>query len=369
MLMNVMLRDLIVNAAIIMSVIHLGGQLLKGHPLDSRHSQKIIWITGLGNGILGVILLEFSIHISDGVMTDLRHIPVLIAAVYGGPLSSVIAGVFIGVGRVSLFSGGWGFSATIGFFTSVVVGICFGLLSYLPLNRWAKGTIMNFAGLLITSIALFIAIPNLHVYCEVVFYLWIVGLITGFLVFNVTEYTRRDNELFHQMKDQAAIDFLTGLRNVREFDHALHDLLAKQARGLVLLLIDVDHFKAVNDTYGHRAGDAVLRDLGRIFARTAPNEAVFRYGGEEFSVILVKSTPAEAHELAERIRHDVEIHSFAIPSGDSLSITISIGISFAPNDSAAADDLVQAADTALYKAKRSGRNRVCIFAVGEGPKE
>jgi diguanylate cyclase (GGDEF)-like protein len=126
-------------------------------------------------------------------------------------------------------------------------------------------------------------------------------------------------------------------------------------------MIDVDHFKVYNDTYGHPQGDIILQDLARLLREMSrTSDTVARYGGEEFAVILPETDSVNAQKIGERLREQVERHPFPgqelMPSG---TLTISIGV--ATHTAAGSKDaLLQAADMALYTAKREGRNRVCV---------
>ena len=130
---------------------------------------------------------------------------------------------------------------------------------------------------------------------------------------------------------------------------------------MALLLVDVDHFKTVNDTYGHLNGDRLLRMLGRQIQRSVgrPGDVAARFGGEEFAVLLPDTDMKGARYIAERIRSDVERCSMTLESGQRLSATVSIGIvSSEPSGRDAPQSLVKLADEALYEAKAKGRNAV-----------
>lgn len=155
-------------------------------------------------------------------------------------------------------------------------------------------------------------------------------------------------------------DGLTGLANRRRFMDVLGTELARQARHgheLCLLLIDVDHFKDVNDRHGHHAGDAVLCDLGRILMASVrtPTDLPARLGGEEFAVVLPDTRLDEARRVAERLREQVATHVFQ-EGEQRLRVTVSIGLVTARDVNLAT--LLQQADLALYRAKETGRNRV-----------
>lgn len=171
-----------------------------------------------------------------------------------------------------------------------------------------------------------------------------------------------------ELDAMARVDKLTGLANRREFDDALQREWKRARRSgepLALLMVDVDHFKRLNDAFGHQAGDLRLREVARALAgsTTRALDVVARYGGEEFAVILPATHAEDARQLAEQMRLGVASLQLAAPIGH---ITISIGVSAA--EQVASDDpaaLLAATDAALYDAKHAGRDRVAYRALGQ----
>jgi diguanylate cyclase (GGDEF)-like protein/PAS domain S-box-containing protein len=172
-----------------------------------------------------------------------------------------------------------------------------------------------------------------------------------------------DRKRAEEAEEQASRDGLTKLFNHRTFYALLNEELGRAKRykrPLSLLMLDIDHFKRVNDTHGHIAGDAVLRGLGHLLLKQArTTDCVCRYGGEEFTVILPETDRAAAVTIAERLRKMVEFHSFDIGTSKSLRITVSIGVATYLQHAESIEALVKASDMALYAAKGAGRNRVC----------
>ena len=165
----------------------------------------------------------------------------------------------------------------------------------------------------------------------------------------------------------AFTDHLTGLRTRGYFEQQLELELKRSERnqqGFVLLMLDIDHFKVLNDTFGHRVGDVVLKQVARILtADMREVDTVARYGGEEFVIVLPETTEDEGHAVAQRIRRSVEEadYSHALPEGAEVKkLSISIGLSvFDPAKHVKSKrELVESADSALYVAKSRGRNRV-----------
>jgi diguanylate cyclase (GGDEF)-like protein len=158
----------------------------------------------------------------------------------------------------------------------------------------------------------------------------------------------------------AATDALTGLMNRRAFLEAIAgDRKSPKVFPWALLLLDIDHFKNVNDTWGHDAGDAVLQGVARVLAKIArKTDYVARWGGEEFVVALVQTADAGARIAAERVRRAIAEARFALPSGNMITSTASIGLASATAPDWNLDDLISRADKAMYNAKHRGRNRV-----------
>lgn len=160
-------------------------------------------------------------------------------------------------------------------------------------------------------------------------------------------------------------DPLTGLANRRHFLNVVEceiDRVARSGESALLLLLDIDHFKYVNDTHGHLAGDRVLQEVARILATCVrPMDTLARYGGEEFAVVLPGCQAAFGHTVAERIRQTVEATPIRVASSKEVHVTISIGGAFALQWIRSTASLwVDRADLQLYKAKSAGRNRVHI---------
>ncbi len=191
------------------------------------------------------------------------------------------------------------------------------------------------------------------------------GVIASFCVENTVNRARLLRSGF--------TDVLTGWNNRRYLSLRLGEELARARRdqtAIVCLMLDVDHFKRVNDTWGHAAGDAVLRELAqRIESQVRASDVAARYGGEEFVVLLPNTEVGSASLLAERVRASISKTPFELPCGESVTVTVSIGISEVRPDSdetdlkTLGDSLVARADVALYAAKSAGRDRVIVEAA------
>jgi len=186
---------------------------------------------------------------------------------------------------------------------------------------------------------------------------------------------RRDLELkkaMHELQEQAITDPLTGLHNTRYLRELLpRELLRAKRKGspLAAIMIDVDHFRRVNDSLGHEAGDEVLKELGALFKNSIRgSDIACRYGGEEFAIILADATSEGARRRAEDIRAAVtrlELKHGGKPVG---GLTVSLGVALFPYHADQATTLLREADEALYQAKEAGRDRVVVSDAGAAPR-
>lgn len=169
-------------------------------------------------------------------------------------------------------------------------------------------------------------------------------------------------ETFSKAKDMLFIDDVSGLYNHRYLDVALEremKRVERYASHLAVLFIDVDSFKLVNDVHGHLVGSRVLAEFGALIKKSVRDvDIVIRYGGDEYTAILVETTCMTANLVAERIRRQVELHDFHGTDGQKIHLTCSIGYACCPDDTASKDKLLEMADKAMYVGKTSGKNRV-----------
>jgi diguanylate cyclase (GGDEF)-like protein len=173
--------------------------------------------------------------------------------------------------------------------------------------------------------------------------------------------------LFEQVNRLAITDPVTGLYNYRKLGRDLDREIVRARRyrhPFSFIMADIDHFKTFNDTYGHQAGDAMLREVaGALNSGRREVDRVYRYGGEEFSILLPETDWPEACEVAEKLRKKVDALSVeALGSDEPLTTTISMGVAAFSSDSLQMEQLIAAADEALYEAKESGRDRVVAHA-------
>jgi two-component system cell cycle response regulator len=183
-------------------------------------------------------------------------------------------------------------------------------------------------------------------------------------ILKFTYHDKLDEMFQRQMSESALRDGLTKAFNKRYFTERLETEYTYSARhntSLSLIFLDIDHFKKINDAHGHQGGDFVLTELATVVSNALRPEDIFsRYGGEEFAIISRGTEINEAEFMAQGLRRAVEGHDF-VYEGQKIRVTVSIGVARAPDPNVRTPaDLVAMADETMYKAKRSGRNQVCV---------
>ncbi len=195
--------------------------------------------------------------------------------------------------------------------------------------------------------------------------------ITGRLLERSIRYAMERNRLLKQIRELAVRDALTGLFNRRELHRFLEYELVKSRRynrQFSILLIDIDHFKDINDEFGHRAGDEILQQVSQtLLVHTRACDLPARYGGDEFIIVEPETPAALAWFGAERLRKVVESLSVVVGEENKpLPLTLSIGVAEYPADAIAGEALIDLADKALYQAKHKGCNQVVCYHPGPG---
>jgi diguanylate cyclase (GGDEF)-like protein len=180
-------------------------------------------------------------------------------------------------------------------------------------------------------------------------------------------YAQKLGQTLAQLQQLATRDALTGLFNRREFQRMLEEECQRSVRfnhPFSLVMLDIDHFKKLNDTHGHQAGDEVLKHVASLLAgQVRAVDRVARYGGEEFAVLMVETNRQAAFEAMERLCALLaEMPCILAQNGLTLPVTLSVGIAELPLDAERPESLLAAADAALYAAKRAGRNRILLAA-------
>ena len=318
---------------------------------------------GLMFGAGGVAAMLQSVPVAPGVYLDVKAVPVALAAPFGGMLAAFLAAGIVATGRIAV--GGAGMLPGV---TGILLSGAAGLLMarLVPSVEWRGARPLFLLAPLsaLNTLGIFAlpwgeALPAFtHGGLPVALFTVAGILMLGTML--ARERRRVDTE--RVLRDAALSDPLTGLANRRAFFGAIDREVAGALRRdapMSLLLLDIDHFKEVNDARGHDAGDAVLVALSRVLRHgVRQSDLVARFGGEEFAILLPCTSLEGAFLLAERLRCAVR-ECRVEHDGALLHVTVSIGVSALSADAGRPDTLIKAADMALYRAKSHGRDRVC----------
>ncbi|MBY0217433.1 diguanylate cyclase [Paenibacillus illinoisensis] len=361
-----MLSTFFINICVMITFMYISGIIAKYYNIRVPFpSLRVQMIGGFLFGIYGTVLMNYSFPLNEDTFVDLRHLAIVTAAVYLGGLASVISGLVISVLRIAIF--GLSSPAIDAGFVMTLIGLSGVYFAYASWSRLTKIITMNLLGITLIFVILVLNSSSMNSLMKVYPLQMTISFVGGIFIYFIAEFINKSNEMLFLLERRASTDHLTNLSNRREFEKSL-ELQLERAREnrqkLSLLVIDIDRFKKVNDTYGHSAGDAVLKQLGQLLIEHSRSaDMVSRNGGEEFAILLLDCGNHQALAIAESIRQSVEKYLFALPDGTTIRLTISIGVAVFPDHCDEQDDadFFEQADRALYEAKNTGRNRVCAI--------
>lgn len=318
------------------------------------------------SGITTFVLMSFSVDLPQEVKIDLRFNVLILLFYYFGPEISIPTIFLTAVLRLS-----WGISdaAIYTFLLYIVLG------AIMPfVTKWLSRRFTNYATVLLLNVMYIIGhtsslffiyhdlkrilfISSLNLLISSVCLVLVVAFIED-MIANVQRYIEEVN--------RAKVDYLTGLYNKREFSSQWKEIEKNQnILQTAFLILDIDHFKCVNDQYGHMNGDLVLQQVANLLhVQGVEDKNIYRVGGEEFCIVLNNISCTKQKRLAEEIRLTVEKHPFALENHRTIYLTISIGIASLSKEKDM-KNLYRLADQALYKAKENGRNQVVALELDE----
>lgn len=352
-----MLESLLNNFTLLTTVLFFGHMVTSKYFARRKRTPVIRVLIGFVLGLFGVVLMYYTFPIHANAVADFSQLPILISVYLGGGVAGIASTLIIALYRL-LFLHGFSLYSLIAALTvpiTLVIALIFLRYRRLSLKRWTAAVALS---ALITAIFLYILLGTN--WLEPILIFTSMFMIGGLFTYTLLRHMRSTDDSLRMMQDAANRDFLTDLYNSRAFNAMMEQKVGCSNRDnlpFTILLIDIDHFKLINDNYGHPAGDAVLLQFADVLRETfRPKDRIIRKGGEEFVVIVDQCNEQQIVTIGERLRKNVEEHPFLLPNGTELKLTISAGSATYPGISA--DDLFNKADQALYRAKEAGRNRI-----------
>lgn len=360
---------LFISANLILAYTFIGGYSLRKYSTEDMKKIKIrIWI-GISSGLLNVLVLAYDYTVSNtSAVLDFRIITLITSFYLGGLLSSSITGFFTIAFRFLYF--GVTRSAYIDAYGMICILVFLVFISlidkYKPINKTVQWILCIafalFSNLMVYNIVLTNLVINpWPVITQYTMCLTLAAATQFFLI----KYVESSNAIYLKYLSTANIDHLTNLHNTRYFDGAYNEAVQNalnQDIPFSCIMIDIDFFKRVNDEHGHAAGDIVLQMLGELLKESFRKEDIVgRIGGEEFCVVMNNCSLARAQESAEKFRNLVCMTPFSLSEAKSIYITVSLGVASYRESTQNSFKVKELADDALYNAKRSGRNKVCVI--------
>lgn len=317
------------------------------------------YIIGFMAGLAGFILMQSSVRFSDSIMVDSRHVVIVISGIFGGPIAPIISGLIIGLSRMFIDEA---FTTTglLAGLNIIVMGTVIGAFSFkFPMTFKNAHRYFYFSTAQTALLIAYLISQSTENYLQIFYFI----LYSAFSFFTVLFILIELSEHFKKIRHTELLsetDYLTGVYNNRKFHQLTHSYITESTKPFSMISIDIDHFKKVNDLYGHPAGDEILKELGQRLKHLVSSKDgyVTRNGGEQFAVLIPNSPPAIGLDLGERIRSSVARSPFKLSGNQETSITVSVGVSSYPDNGSTIQELYSAADTAMYEAKATGRNRV-----------
>ncbi|MDZ5782583.1 GGDEF domain-containing protein [Marinococcus luteus] len=357
-----MFSQLFVNLTILVTFLFFYYQVFREHSFSRVTTIPMRLFTGVLFGVLGMVLIGFGIRVNEYTLIDLRHIPIMLSALFGGWIPAVAAAVIISFSRIALGGGAIVLYPLSMIIFSTMVSI---FIARMVRNPWLAAFYMLLCSNIYFLLIMMYQLNTVKLYTEVTLSYWFVSFAGAFAAVYMVKRLTYSNQLLHKYRSESLKDPLTGLDNPRSFAYSLTKNLeqaSKMKQSVSLLIIDIDHFKDINDRYGHAAGDDILRQLGTVLLEMVrPEDSVYRKGGEEFTIILSNCPASKAVDIAERIRERVEKYPF-LTDHQTLYITVSTGVSIFPETAVEERELFKQADDALYQAKDQGRNQTCMYS-------
>lgn len=356
-----MLGTLFQNFCVMITLLTITMTLLPAQPAELSSRQRGLIV--LCMCIIPVVLYAFGFELAAGLKIDLRYVPVALATLWAGPLVGLLVATPLLLVRLLNFNAG-SLPAVISMVMLILVASLlrrkFNLAQQSAALSWKKWpyVVLVFS---LNGIGLLVSPNGLSRLASIYLPLLLLNTAGLYVAAAVIRHRLVTVKTYHHALAQSRLDALTGLPNRRAFDRDLEQL----SEGQVVMMLDIDHFKAVNDLYGHQQGDQVLRAVGDTLLGTLrQTDSAYRFGGEEFAVILRGVNEGAEALVGERLRQAVN----RCKVGPELGLTVTVSVGLARHQARQGErsplpaDTLKRADQALYDAKAGGRNRVCVAA-------
>jgi len=312
---------------------------------------------GIFSGGIGFILIETSIRVTPEVLIDTRTVPIILSGILGGPIALFTSGLLLGIIRVII--GEFSSVAILGGFNTIVSTIFLIVLSKkLPLNYKNAKYFFNLMIVQTSIVLLYITGVSVETLLYSFYFLFFTNL-SLYIVVRLMTLLEDHFYMFDVHRKESEVDILTGLYNRRKFLQITETFVKQRTEMFSIILLDIDNFKQINDTYGHQIGDEVLKsfamqlqEVGRKFDGEA-----YRFGGEEFIVLLPGKNEGEVKLIGESLQRKVAEKIHYIDSKNKIQFTASSGASTFPIDGRTVEELYRKADKAMYYAKNDGKNK------------
>lgn len=350
-----MFLDLLTNACIAFTGLYLISKVIN-NSMTQPHLKKLI--IGIMSGILGVFLIQKGFTYKEFIRIDFRYLALVFLGFYRLKSPLFVAAAIISVFR---FLYGVNFQSIVACCAIFIIAI--GFLAIYNF-QFLKGKIV-LTGICLNVWAISVAVFTIYVNSGfqkeslvIILMVTAISAAVGVLMIILNLDVHIMNRRISEYKTSSETDHLTGLMNKRTWEEALERIEGIDAMYNVLIL-DIDHFKRINDTYGHVNGDEILRQFSDLIVReTRDHDLKARIGGEEFGILIPDLTSTSVLLVAERIRKSVSAHKFQL--NETLTIHVSVSIGIANGNANDIKTMVLQADQCLYVAKRSGRNMTHI---------